>query len=131
MNFHKINKSFIIILVFGILIFSISLFMFCKHLDQQTLQKIEALNNQEELLRKKLVNITYRSNNLLKNTIIEKKIILDMTPKDVSISWGEPIDKDSQFGSLGVIEQWVYRDRGYYLYFQNGILIDKIKFPDN
>lgn len=57
--------------------------------------------------------------------ILDGKIFLGMTTKQVIESWGKPDDINRTVGSWGIHEQWVYRRGGFeatYLYFENGKL---------
>src|SRR5690606_4381562 len=47
---------------------------------------------------------------------------LGMTDEMTKASLGSPSDINRSVGSWGVHEQWVYRSRKLYLYFENGIL---------
>ena len=53
-----------------------------------------------------------------KKAILSGKVILGMTPEDVSASWGKPEDVNKSGGAWGVHEQWVYGLKTY-LYFEN------------
>ncbi len=56
--------------------------------------------------------------------IFSKKISLGMTTDMVEDSWGKPKDINRTYGSLGVLEQWIYGSLKYrkYVYFKNGKL---------
>ena len=56
--------------------------------------------------------------------IFSNKLSLGMTTDMVEDSWGKPKDIKRTFGSLGVLEQWIYGSLKYrkYLYFKNGKL---------
>lgn len=47
-----------------------------------------------------------------------QKVLLGMTAKQVTLSWGKPEDVNRTVGSWGVHEQWVYGDQ--YVYLENG-----------
>ena len=57
----------------------------------------------------------------IKDLILNGKISLGMTTKEVEASWGPDHRTNRSVGSWGVHEQWIYLDR-YYLYFENGVL---------
>lgn len=56
----------------------------------------------------------------IKQAIEQRKIMIGMTRKQASLSWGEPVKVNKSVGSWGVKEQWVYGNQ--YLYFTNGKL---------
>lgn len=85
------------------------------------------LNKVRERLERKL----YAENGVnqrIINAIMERKIILGMTKKDVIASWGQPNDINKTVTTYGTDEQWVYgfislySDTLQFLYFDDGIL---------
>jgi hypothetical protein len=54
--------------------------------------------------------------------IMANKIWLGMTDKMARESWGNPNEINRSVGSWGVHEQWVYKKKDTYLYFENGLL---------
>lgn len=54
--------------------------------------------------------------------IIDGNYWLGMSDDMAIESLGRPSDKNTDVGSWGTHEQWVYRGRGLNLYFENGIL---------
>ncbi len=55
-------------------------------------------------------------------SIKEQKVLLGMTPNQAIAGWGRPEKINKTIGEWGVHEQWVYRQNGSYLYFENGKL---------
>lgn len=59
---------------------------------------------------------------ILKDNIMNRRVILGMTREQVLLCWGSA-EVNRSVGSWGVHEQWVYSAiYGPYLYFENGIL---------
>lgn len=60
----------------------------------------------------------------IKSCILNQKIRIGMTKKQVLLSWGQPRDVNRTVGAWGVHEQWVYGSiyAGNYLYFEDGVL---------
>jgi len=54
--------------------------------------------------------------------IIEGKYWLGMTEDMAIESLGRPSERNTDVGAWGTKEQWVYRSKGLYLYFDNGNL---------
>ena len=84
---------------------------------------------QKKVKKQEEKEIAERKNYLIKafgnritNKILDKKIWIGMSKKMTTESWGKPNDINKTVGSWGVHEQWIYSDKDYYLYFENGIL---------
>lgn len=54
----------------------------------------------------------------IRKAIAEEKIILGMTKRQLTLSWGKPESINSTVTSAGRHEQWVYGS-GWYVYFAN------------
>jgi len=83
--------------------------------------KYEAYEEAER--RKKIINSNMSDE--LKSILMERKIRMGLTTKQVILSWGYPDDKNSSVGSYGRHEQWIYKHGDFkadYLYFENDIL---------
>lgn len=50
------------------------------------------------------------------------RLLFGMTKEQAKLSVGTPYDINRSVGSWGIHEQWVYRNRGLYLYFEDGKL---------
>jgi hypothetical protein len=57
----------------------------------------------------------------IQQSILERKVMRGMTAEQARLAWGKPSNINSNVGSWGTHEQWVY-DGGNYLYFENGKL---------
>ena len=63
-------------------------------------------------------------NEVRKNAIINRKIVIGLTDTDVKFIIGYPTKINKTVTAYGTDEQWVYGDDAYshYYYFDNGIL---------
>lgn len=58
----------------------------------------------------------------IKTAIIIGTLNIGMTPAQAAASWGKPDDINRTVTKHGTIEQWVYRGREAFVYFENGKL---------
>lgn len=63
---------------------------------------------------------TYNWGEEIWSKIVKREISRDMTREQVMMSWGKPYKINSDTGSWGTHEQWVYNSS--FLYFENGFL---------
>ncbi|MBI3881790.1 MAG: hypothetical protein HY301_17215 [Verrucomicrobia bacterium] len=59
--------------------------------------------------------------NRWKNAVIEHRVYVGMSAWEVELAWDEPLSVNTTRTADHVREQWVYRSRGTYIYFTDGI----------
>lgn len=70
----------------------------------------------------KAARLTSKYGNYTAQRILNGEYWIGMTPEMAVESLGRPDDINRSTGSWGVHEQWVYKKRNIYLYFENGNL---------
>jgi hypothetical protein len=73
-----------------------------------------------DILWAKNPRTVYNWSNSVWTAISKNKLLSNMTREQVTLSWGEPSDKNTYQSSSLTYEQWIYS--GAYLYFWNGRL---------
>lgn len=73
-----------------------------------------------DILCAKNPRTVYNWSNSVWTAISKNKLLSNMTREQVTLSWGEPSDKNTYQSSSLTYEQWIYS--GAYLYFWNGRL---------
>lgn len=91
-------------------------------------KRIEEVNKAaQKQYKKKMKMLTKKWGKRVARAIANEKVFVGMTKKQVIVSIGEPIRKNTVKNKRGTFEQWVYHDDKY-LYFRNKKLRSIQKF---